>query len=186
MFAARPGQRDGEWPGTVSSPDFRDALSRASTAVTIVATNGPFGLAGLTCSAVCSVSDDPPTVLLCLNRKSFAASIIKKNGVLSVNWLAAGQESLSQIFAGIGAVPMEERFTGTAWEAITTGSPCRTDAAISFDCAIVDTIDVGTHSVVFARVVAKNLSQDFSPLVYHRRQYATTRPLADSVKLASR
>ena len=47
MFAARPSQRDGEWPGTVSSPDFRDALSQASTAVTIVATNGPFGLAGL-------------------------------------------------------------------------------------------------------------------------------------------
>src|SRR5437764_5807195 len=103
---------------TLSSQEFKETLSRATTPVTIVATNGPFGLARLTCSAVCSVCDDPPTVLLCVNRKSFAAEIIKKNGVLSVNWLAASQASVSQTFAGVGAVPMQQRFADGDWRAI--------------------------------------------------------------------
>jgi flavin reductase (DIM6/NTAB) family NADH-FMN oxidoreductase RutF len=163
----------------VASFDFRDALSKALTPVTVVATNGPFGLAGLTCSAVCSVCDDPPTVLLCVNRKSFAAGIIKNNGVLSVNWLAADQASISQTFAGVGSVPMEQRFADEGWQTIATGAPCRMDAVISLDCTIVSSMDVGSHSVIFAEVVAKSHSEECSPLVYHRRQYATTRSLAD-------
>src|SRR5689334_12921105 len=109
MFAVRPDPDDSMRREPLSSPDFREALSRASNAVTIVATDGPFGLAGLTCSAVCPVCDDPPVVLLCVNRKSFASSVIRQNGVVSVNWLTAGQERLSQIFAGVGAMPMHER-----------------------------------------------------------------------------
>jgi flavin reductase (DIM6/NTAB) family NADH-FMN oxidoreductase RutF len=164
---------------TIESLEFRDALSKASTPVTIVATDGPFGLAGLTCSAVCSVCDNPPTVLLCLNRQSYATGIIKKNNVLSVNWLVAGQTAISQTFAGVGSVPMEERFADGGWRTIATGAPCRMDAAVSFDCAIVSAIDVGTHSVFFAEVVAKNHREDCTPLVYHRRQYVTIRSLAD-------
>jgi flavin reductase (DIM6/NTAB) family NADH-FMN oxidoreductase RutF len=179
MSAVQAVQQQNEALEPVASLDFRDALSKASTPVTVVATNGPFGLAGLTCSAVCSVCDDPPTILLCVARKSCATSIIKSNGVLSVNWLAAGQAVISQTFAGVGSVPMEERFADKAWQIIATGAPCRTDAAISFDCAVVNTIDVGSHSVIFAKVVAKNLSEECSPLVYHRRQYATTRSLTD-------
>ena len=163
----------------IASLDFRDALSKASTPVTVVATDGPFGLAGLTCSAVCSVCDNPPTVLLCLNRQSYATGIIKKNGVLSVNWLVVGQAAISQTFAGVGSVPMEARFADAGWRTIATGAPCRIDAAVSFDCAIVNAINVGSHSVIFAQVVAKNHREDCIPLVYHRRQYVTIKSLAD-------
>jgi flavin reductase (NADH)/flavin reductase/chlorophenol-4-monooxygenase component 1 len=172
-------QPDGYRNKTLSSHEFKEALSMATTPVTIVATNGPFGLAGLTCSAVCSVCDDPPTVLLCVNRKSFATDIIRKNGVLSVNWLAASQASISQTFAGVGSVPMKQRFAEGDWRAILTGAPCRMDAAVTFDCSIVNTIDVGSHCVVFAEVVGKNHSEECSPLVYHRRRYAIVQSPAD-------
>jgi flavin reductase (DIM6/NTAB) family NADH-FMN oxidoreductase RutF len=180
MLAPQGGHGEGRFREAVSSSDFKEALSRASAHVTVVATNGPFGLAGLTCSAVCSVCDNPPTILLCVSQKSFATSIIKKNGVLSVNWLAAGQAAISRMFAGFGAVPMQERFARTVWETITTGAPCRTDAVICFDCTLVNTMDIGSHSVIFAHVVAKRMTDEHSPLVYHRRQYVTTRPLTDS------
>jgi flavin reductase (DIM6/NTAB) family NADH-FMN oxidoreductase RutF len=163
----------------VAPLEFKDTLSRALTPVTVVATAGPGGLAGLTCSAVCSVCDKPPTILLCINQRSFAADIVKKNGVLSVNWLAAGQSDISQTFAGVGSVPMERRFDEAGWHILTTGAPCRMDAAVSLDCEIANTIDVGSHSVIFARVVAKHHSEECSPLVYHQRQYATTRSLAE-------
>ena len=99
----------------VSATDFRQALSRAITPVTILATDGPNGRAGVTCSAVCSVCDTPPTVLACVNRKSFANGVIKANGVLTVNWLGAEQSELSQLFAGVGALSMEQRFAGSEW-----------------------------------------------------------------------
>jgi flavin reductase (NADH)/flavin reductase/chlorophenol-4-monooxygenase component 1 len=172
-------QLDGNRLKTLTAPEFKDVLSRASTPVTVVATDGPFGRAGLTCSAVCSVCDEPPTVLLCVNRKSYAAGIIRKNGVLSVNWLAASQSGISQIFAGVGSVPMEQRFVDGDWRTIATGAPCRMDAAVSLDCSIVSTMDVGSHCVIFAEVVGENHSEDCSPLVYHRRQYAIARSLAD-------
>jgi flavin reductase (DIM6/NTAB) family NADH-FMN oxidoreductase RutF len=177
MFAPQGGHGESRFRGAVSSADFKEALSRASAHVTVVATNGPFGLAGLTCSAVCSVCDDPPTILFCVSQKSFATSIIKKNGVLSVNWLAAGQTAISQMFAGFGAVPMEDRFARMEWETIETGAPCRADAVICFDCTLANTIDVATHSVFFAHVVARRVAEEYSPLVYHRRQYVTTRPI---------
>ena len=66
------------------------------------------------------------------------------------------------------------------WGTITTGAPCRADAVICFDCTLVNTIDIGSHSVIFAHVVAKRMTEEHSPLVYHRRQYVTTRPLTDN------
>jgi flavin reductase (DIM6/NTAB) family NADH-FMN oxidoreductase RutF len=90
-----------------------------------------------------------------------------------------GQAAISQLFVGFGAVPLEERFASTGWETITTGAPCRADAAICFDCTVVNTIDVGSHSVAFAQVIAKKMTEECSPLVHHRRQYVTTRPLTN-------
>jgi flavin reductase (DIM6/NTAB) family NADH-FMN oxidoreductase RutF len=94
----------------VSATEFREALSKAITPVTILATDGPNGRAGVTCSAVCSICDTPPTVLVCINRSSFANGVIKANGILTVNWLSAGQSELSQLFAGVGGLSMPERF----------------------------------------------------------------------------
>src|SRR4051794_15343350 len=76
--------------GGVAAAEFREALSHALTPVTVVATDGEHGLAGVTCSAVCSVCDTPPTILVCINRKSYSNALIKANGVLCVNWLQAG------------------------------------------------------------------------------------------------
>src|SRR3546814_5942271 len=81
----------------------------------VLTTGGPFGRAVITCSAVSSVCDTPPTILLCVNRQSYATGIIKNNGVLSVNWLAAIQSSVSQVFAGVGSVRMEDRFNDDGW-----------------------------------------------------------------------
>jgi len=107
----------------VTVEEFREALSRLASSVSIVSTDGAHGIAGFTCSAVCSVTDEPPTIMVCVNRKSAANAIIKGNGVLCVSSLGAEQVDLSQMFAGVGRVPMNERFTGPHWSVLTTGSP---------------------------------------------------------------
>jgi flavin reductase (NADH)/flavin reductase/chlorophenol-4-monooxygenase component 1 len=165
-----------ETEAAISATAFRDALSKAVTAVTVVATDGPHGAAGVTCSAVSSVSDAPPTVLVCINRRSAANPVIKANGVLSVNWLRAGQIALSQLFAGAGGVPMAERFSEHAWTTLATGAPSSRDALVALDCRVIEAMEVGTHSIFLARVLAAHHIDSGDPLVYCQRAYATTQP----------
>jgi flavin reductase (DIM6/NTAB) family NADH-FMN oxidoreductase RutF len=161
----------------VSAAEFRGALSKLATAVSVITTDGPTGPAGLTCSAVCAVSDEPAMLLVCVHSKSTTNTAIKTNGVLCVNCLQTEQTELSQAFAGIGSIPMPERFALADWGTLVTGAPhCRT-ALVSLDCEVADVRDIGTHSIFIARVLATVESKDGEPLLYQRRSYATTRVL---------
>ena len=174
-----PIETSDQRPSThVSAEEFREALSRVASSVSIVSTDGEQGIAGFTCSAVCSVTDDPPTIMVCVNRKSAANAIIKANGVLCVSSLGAEQVELSQIFAGVGRVPMNERFTGPHWSVLATGSPYCTQSRVALDCRVADIREVGTHSVIFAEVLSTVHATDGQPLIYHSRNYATIRQVA--------
>lgn len=162
----------------VSATEMREALSKAITPVTILATDGPSGRAGVTCSAVCSVCDTPPTILVCVNRNSFANGVIKANGILTVNWLSADQSELSQLFAGVGGLSMPERFANGQWGTLASGAPYCKEAMMTLDCRVSDAIEVGTHSLIFARVIATIKADDRHPLAYYQRAYATTHPAA--------
>src|SRR5690349_22745867 len=78
------------------STEFRNALSKLATAVSVVTTDGPAGTAGVTCSAVCALSDEPAMVLVCVHGKSATNTAIKSNRNLCVNCLQSGQSDLSQ------------------------------------------------------------------------------------------
>jgi flavin reductase (NADH)/flavin reductase/chlorophenol-4-monooxygenase component 1 len=161
----------------VSTTEFRGAFAHFATTVSIIATDGPAGVAGLTCSAVCAVSDDPPLLLACVHGKASANAAMKINRVMSVNCLQTDQSELSQAFAGIGRLTVEQRFALGEWHALATGAPCSTGALATLDCEIVDARDVGTHTLFIARVVATSTCDAGEPLVYQRRAYATTRKL---------
>lgn len=92
----------------VDQQTFRDAMSCMGAAVNIITTDGPAGRAGFTASAVCSVTDTPPTLLVCLNRGASVWPVFNENRTLCVNTLSAGQEPLSNLFGG--KTPMEHRF----------------------------------------------------------------------------
>lgn len=161
----------------VSTAQFRAAFANFTTTVSIIATDGPAGVAGLTCSAVCAASDDPPLLLACVHGKSAANAAIRANGVMSVNCLRTDQGELSQAFAGVGRLSVEERFALTEWHVLETGAPCCTGALATFDCEIADIRDVGTHTIFVAKVVATAASETAEPLLFQRRAYATTRKL---------
>jgi chlorophenol-4-monooxygenase component 1 len=162
----------------VSADEFREALSRVAASVSIVTTDGAHGIAGFTCSAVCAVTDEPPTILVCVNRKSAANAIIKANGVLCVSSLGADQVALSQMFAGVGKVPMDERFGGSQWSLLSTGSPYCKTSRVALDCRIAEVREVGTHSIFFAEVLSTAHATGDEPLIYHSRNYATIRNVA--------
>lgn len=134
--------------------EFRDAMSRLGAAVTVLTTDGPAGRHGMTASAVCSVTDTPPTLLVCVNRSNRSHAAFRANGVICVNVLAGRHRELSGLFSRPGAA---DRFAGTGWTSGATGAPVLKDAAVSFDCRISACHEEGTHSVLFCAVEAMEM-----------------------------
>ncbi len=148
---------------------FRDAMARLGAAVNIVTTDGPGGIAGFAATAVCSVSDTPPTLLVCINRGSSAYPAVNANRVLCVNVLKSDHEDISRLFGG--KTPMPERFKLGEWSPLETGAPTLVNAIASFDCKVSSILEAGTHDVLICKVTAVRKSSDGRGLVYFDRKY---------------
>ncbi|OWQ90738.1 pyrimidine utilization flavin reductase protein F [Roseateles aquatilis] len=172
IAAAAASQLPADSPGAdpaLSKADFRQAMSRLGAAVNIVTTDGAAGRAGFTASAVCSVTDEPPMLLVCLNRNASVYDAVKANGVLCVNALGAGHQDLSNLFGG--KTPMVDRFAAAQWASGHTGAPVLTGAPVAFDCRVVGCTSVGTHDVLFCAVQAVILGEAAHGLMYFGRKY---------------
>ena len=155
----------------VDQARYRDGMARLGAAVSVITTDGPAGRSGFTASAVCSVTDDPPMLLVCMNRGSTSYEAFRANGVLCVNTLAARQEALSPLFAGQVEASLEERFDAADWSALATGAPVLAGAVVSFDCRVAQVTDVGTHSVFLCAVEAVQAGAEREGLIYFGRAY---------------
>ncbi len=153
----------------IEAINFRNAMSLLPTAVNVVTTEGLSGAHGFTASAVCSVTDTPPTLLVCMNTTSRSHGHFMENKILSVNVLGAQHEHISNTFAS--KLCSEQRFQQGTWTKLVTGSPVLEDALVSFDCEIEQVQEVGTHSVFMCRVVAIKQSEQDESLVYFNRTY---------------
>ncbi len=155
--------------GPLTREAFRDAMARLGAAVHVVTTDGPGGRAGFTASAVCSVSDAPPTLLVCLNRAASVYPVFEANDMLVVNTLGADQQPLSSLFGG--RTPMDDRFAAAHWHAGPGGAPRLADAAVAFECRIASRTAAGSHDVLFCNVLAVHLGPTAHGLVYFDRRY---------------
>jgi flavin reductase len=156
---------------SIESPVFREAMSRLGAAVHVVTTAGPAGKTGFTATAVCSVTDQPAMLLVCLNRRSNSAPLLAQNGVFCVNTLGAAESNLADVFAGRSGVHLEERFSVGEWTTLKTGSPVLATAVVAFDCRTVEIKAVASHNVIFGAVQAVRLGPSGPALVYHDRVY---------------
>jgi flavin reductase len=156
----------------VSNIDFRNGMSLLSGAVNVVTTDGPAGRAGFTASAVCSVTDEPPTLLVCIHRASHAHRFFVENRVLCVNVLSSSQQDVSALFANRQAT-MAQRFAAAPWQLLDTGAPALDGALVNFDARIVQIHEVGTHSIVYAELQRVRLLDGpaHGSLVYFNRGY---------------
>jgi flavin reductase (DIM6/NTAB) family NADH-FMN oxidoreductase RutF len=159
--------------------DFVNAMANAATGVTVVATDGAAGRVALTVSAMCSVSADPPTVLVSVNRRSPLTSAAATNGVFGVSVLSERQAHVSETFAGRPAGGRPYDFGCASWTRGHSGAPLLDGAAATFDCVVVQTMTVGTHIVFAGRVLASRAGGQV-PLTYHHRRYRRLAPLAGS------
>ncbi|EJF96012.1 flavin reductase [Bartonella taylorii] len=158
---------------TVSSQEYRDAMSHFAGAVHIVTTNGIKGRRGVTVSACCSLSDDPPTLLVCLMRHNLKNHLFMENGNFCVNSLAGKHRSLADIFSRSCNYTQNEHFSIAQWRTLQTGAPSLSSALASFDCRLICWHEHATHFVLIGEVVAINRNQEKDALMYLNREYHT-------------
>ncbi len=150
---------------------YRDAMARFAGAVHVVTTDGVAGKRGATVIATCSVSDAPPTILVCLNRENLKNEVFVENGNFALNTLGADQQALAEAFSGQTGLPVEERFGLADWDRISSGAPTLLGALAVFDCELIDTKDHATHRVLFGKVTGIRIGDSLDPLIYFNRDY---------------
>lgn len=155
---------------TAIQKDFRNAMAHLPAAVNVVTTDGPYGRVGITVSAVCSVTDAPPTVLVCVNQGSATHDVFNSNGQICINVLSGEHEELARHFSGATKVPMEERFGWDIWDK-GEGVPVLRDALVRIVGHITGRSVQGSHSVIFVQVDRIDVHEELDSLVYFKRQF---------------
>ncbi|RCL02414.1 MAG: Flavin reductase family protein [Candidatus Tokpelaia sp. JSC161] len=155
----------------VSSELYRDAMSSFASAVHVVTTKGIAGLRGTTVSACCSLSDSPPTLLICLMKQHASNRFFIDNGHFCINTLSAKDQFLADIFSGRYNVSQEERFSMARWRDMKTGSPVLENALAAFDCRLVCWSDDVTHYILHGQVIDISRSEAENALIYLNRGY---------------
>lgn len=150
---------------------FREAMATLAAAVNVITTDGPRGRCGITASAVCSVTDTPPTMLVCINRASHAHDVLRENQNVCINVLGARGQELARVFAGMTGCTMEERFARCAWAPGALDVPVLADAVARLEGRVCESKEVGSHSVFFVRIAHIALRAEADSLVYFRRRF---------------
>ncbi|MDA7984916.1 MAG: LysR substrate-binding domain-containing protein [Alphaproteobacteria bacterium] len=164
---------------------FVEGMSHAASTVNIVTTDGAAGRAGVTVSAMSSVSADTPkpTLLVCVHHASAAAAKILENGVFCVNILRDDQSYISDTFAGRFKDSVDDKFDCAEWTTQVTGAPRVVDPLVAFDCRTTSTEKVGTHYVFFGEVEDTFISGGGSALIYANRSYGAATHIESPLKV---
>jgi flavin reductase (DIM6/NTAB) family NADH-FMN oxidoreductase RutF len=150
---------------------FRDIMACFPTGVAIVTAHEAGDRPrGLTLSAFCPVSLDPPLVLVCIDKSSNTLPALRESGGFTVNFLAGGREHLAVLYAS----KADEKFEGIAWRrpALPEGGPIlHEDSAAYAVCLTRQAIEAGDHWVFIGEVREGDVVEGHLPLVYHRREF---------------
>lgn len=156
----------------VGLDDFRQAMQELASGVTIVTTGQGDERRGLTATAVCSVSAEPPTLLVCLNHASDGHAAILRNGMFCVNFTAPEHEALAACFAGRTGLRGAERFEHGDWLTLATGSPVLADAPAALDCEVLSSHLMGSHRIFIGGVRQVRINPARAALVYRAGRFS--------------
>jgi flavin reductase (DIM6/NTAB) family NADH-FMN oxidoreductase RutF len=143
---------DGDAMLKVDADAFRQAMRHVPSAVAVVTAEHEGRRRGLTATAVCSVSADPPQVLACVNKAGRAHGCISQAHAFAVNYLADSQAELALAFSRPVGDP-DERFHQDDWATGPEGVPLLRDALVSFACRVVQSVDCGTHTIFVGEIL---------------------------------
>jgi flavin reductase (NADH)/flavin reductase len=141
-------------------------MRRLAASVCLITTLHEDGVRhGLTATAVCSMTAEPPTLLCCLKLTSNSFLAIEKARAFAVNVLSADDQAIADRFSS--TLPGTEKFALGEWTSLETGAPVLKSAIAVFDCALTQVVEVATHGILLGEVQALALHPDGArPLLY--------------------
>ena len=165
--------------------EFKLGMRSLAGAVNIITCRHDGHVFGMTATAVCSATAEPPTVLACINRSTTTHEAVSSSEIFCVNVLRHEDRELSGLFSGGGAgeIRGEDRFRSAKWAQLATGSPVLENALVSFDCRVVNRLVHGTHSIFLGEVEQLQIGHKGKALLYSDGQYAKLASLAQGEPL---
>ncbi|MBB5411148.1 MULTISPECIES: flavin reductase family protein [unclassified Paraburkholderia] len=159
-----------------SKANFQQAMSLFAAGVTVITAMHHAKPVGLIATSVCSLSDDPPSVIVCVNKCASSHDAILGAGSFAVNLLSTAHCGLVDTFRKRKG---QDRFAANKWSSLETGAPILPDATVALDCEISDRHDGFTHSIIVGviREIAFNETVDAGCLLWHERGFARSAPL---------
>ncbi len=157
--------------------DFLSAMSNVANSVTVVTTDGEAGMFGATVSSFCSVSADPPTVLVCLNKDGNTSSAVGQNGVFCVNVLPESASELAMIFARHLDADQIDKFADPEWDK-ASGVPPFLKNVTAFQCEVIESVSASSHFIYIGRVISMEHGSR-PPLIYLNRKFLGTSTLPE-------
>jgi flavin reductase len=164
----------------IDSASFKTALRNVSGSVSIVTSGRAPERHGLTVTAASSLSVDPSTVLVCVNKSAGAHDTIVRTRCFGWNVLTASHVDLAQKFAGMDGSKGDVRFSDGGWTELVSGSPILIGSLCSFDCQVIGMHPVGTHTVFFGAVLGAMHQDNYEGLIYRHGKFAVPQVLPEA------
>jgi flavin reductase (DIM6/NTAB) family NADH-FMN oxidoreductase RutF len=172
-------QREQQQPAEIPQQGaaFRDAMRWSATTVSIISCASGGCRYGMSATAVTSLSVDPPSLLVCVNKSTATHRALSRGGRFCINVLRSCHSHLSQAFSG--KLAGEDRFRLGAWQEAEDGLPFLGEAQANLFCEIDRITDYGTHTIFIGRVYFAIVHADVDPLLYQDGKYVIARPVSD-------
>jgi len=168
----------------VSPDEFRAAMRRLTGGVSVITAGRGAEISGMTVSSVSSLSADPPTLIVSVNRSASALALMKSYGFFGVSILTSDQLHIAERFAGKDGLKGADRFATSRWITGISGVPLLADALAAVDCEVEETIERHSHAIVIGRVLDVRVSTRLAALGYWNGQYVAIDRDEDAIRLA--
>ena len=168
----------------VTADHFRGAMRHLAGGVSIITTGRGKDISGMTVSSVSSLSVDPPTLIVAINRGASSWPLLQRHGFFGVNLLTSDQIDIAERFTGKGGLKGADRFAGSEWTTRASGAPLLVGALAAIDCEVEETIERHSHAIIIGRVLDVVVSQRSAALAYWHGQYVALDTDEDAAKLA--
>jgi len=155
----------------VDVEQFKDSMRHLAGAVSVITVGQGADRTGFTATSVSSLSIEPPSILVSLNRSSSSWPVLQRYGRFAVNVLAHDQQHIADRFAGRGGIKGAERYANSNWTELVTGTPVLSDALTVLDCELDEAINRHSHSILIGRVRAVTVRGEAQPLLYWHGAY---------------
>ncbi len=149
---------------------YRRVMSQFATGVTVVTTRIGRDVHGLTVNAFCSVSCDPPLLLVCIHNEAYSREVIQKSRCFAVNILSQEQEEVARRFS-TSSLTAAQRLADLEHQPVVTGAPVFKEVVGWLDCKLIASYPGGDHTIFLGEVLATGHRDDRDPLVFFRSQY---------------